>query len=77
MSKKFELTGNIKNHFGITLYQIRALKDFDNISKGDLGGWVEKEENLSQDGLSWVYGNARVYGNAGYRDWEKIGRAHV
>ena len=64
MSKKFELTWNTKDHFGITLYQIRALKDFNNISKGDLGGWVEKEENLSQDGLSWISGNARVHGNA-------------
>lgn len=31
---------------------------------GELGGYVEKEENVSQDGNAWVYGNARVSGNA-------------
>lgn len=29
---------------------------------GELGGWVEKEGNLSHDGNAWVSGNARVYG---------------
>ena len=31
---------------------------------GELGGYVEKEENVSQDGNAWVSGDARVYGNA-------------
>lgn len=31
---------------------------------GELGGYVEKEENISQDGNAWVYGNAEVSGNA-------------
>lgn len=48
----------------ITLYRIRALKDFSNIKKGDLGGWIEKERNLSQEGDCWVFENARVYDNA-------------
>ena len=46
------------------LYQIKALKDFANIKAGDLGGWIEKESNLSQDGNCWVYGDARVFGDA-------------
>lgn len=29
-----------------------------------LGGWIEKEENLSHLGNCWVYGKARVYGEA-------------
>lgn len=27
---------------------------------------METEKNLSQDGDAWVYGNAKVYGNADY-----------
>ena len=63
--KKVELTSTfIINAFGKKVFQIRALISFGNVKEGDLGGWVEKEENLSQNGNAWVYGNARVYGNA-------------
>jgi hypothetical protein len=34
------------------------------INKGDRGGLIEKEENLSHDGDAWVSGDAEVYGNA-------------
>ena len=63
--KKFELTSETKVVFGRTLYRIKALVKFGNVDAGELGGWVEKEENLSQSGNAWVSGNARVYGNAG------------
>ena len=75
---KYKLTKNTKEVFGCTLYQIEALKDFSNVSKGDLGGWVEKESNLSQEGNAWVYDNARVYGNAWvYGDARVYGDAEV
>ena len=45
---KYKLTKNKKTIGEITLYQIEALKDFSDIKKGDLGGWIEKESNLSQ-----------------------------
>jgi hypothetical protein len=61
---KYKLTKNKKTIKEITLYQIEALKDFSNIKKGDLGGWIEKESNLSQQGDCWVYDNARVFGSA-------------
>ena len=32
------------------MYQIRALKTFANVKAGDLGGYVESEHNLSQEG---------------------------
>ena len=64
MMKKYELTSTTKDFFGTTLYQIRALKDFGIVKAGDLGGWIEKEENLSQEGECWVAGNAGVFGNA-------------
>ena len=49
---------------GHTHYRIKALKDFGNVKAGDIGGYIEKEENLSQEGTCWVYDSARVYGNA-------------
>lgn len=62
--KKYEFTGETKAFNGTTLHRIRALKDFGYVEAGDLGGWIEKEENLSHDGRCWVYGTARVYGDA-------------
>ena len=61
MTKKYEFTGETKVFFGVTLRRIRALTAIAalGVSVGDLGGWIEKEDNLSQ-----VYGNAWVYGNA-------------
>lgn len=58
-----------------TLYRIKACRSFTTISgrrvtKGDLGGWIEKEDNLSQSerDFSWVFDNAKVYGNANVFD---------
>jgi len=61
---KYKLTSNTKIKFGRKLFQIEATASFGVVSKGDKGGWIEKESNLSQDGNAWVYGNARVSGNA-------------
>ena len=61
---KYKLTTNTKRWAGVTLYQIEYLKPFMGITKGDLGGWIENESNLSQEGNAYVSGNARVYGNA-------------
>ena len=61
--KKFELTTKISFN-GRTLYRIRALKNFRNVKKGDLGGYVEKESNLSQTGDAWIYDDAKVMDNA-------------
>ena len=63
-NKKYELTDETKNYNGSTLYRIKALKDFGNIKAGDLGGFIEKEENLSQDGNCWVIGDSLVLDNA-------------
>ena len=62
--KKFELTTNSKMYLGKKLFQIRALISFGNVEEGDLGGFIEKEDNLSQSGNAWVFGDARVSGNA-------------
>ena len=60
--KHYKLTKNTKVVFGIKLFQIEATVDFKYAKKGELGGWIEKEENLEQDSNAWVYGDARVSG---------------
>ena len=62
--KKYELTDETIDVSGTTLHRIKALKDFGNVKKGELGGYVESERNLSQEGNCWVCGNAKVCGNA-------------
>ena len=65
MGKKFELTENyVVNELGTKLYQIKCIKTFKYAKKGELGGFIEKEENLSQEGDAWVSGDARVSGDA-------------
>ena len=63
-TKKYRLTGNHINIGSRILYQIEALKDFGDVKAGDLGGYIESEENLSQYDIAWVYGDAQVLGNA-------------
>ena len=76
--KKYEFTGEVKVKFGVTLKRIRALIDFGNVKKGELGGFIEKEENLSHENNAWVYDDAEVYGNARvYDDAEVYGHARV
>ena len=62
--KKYELTDSAIEFDGSTLYQIKALRNFGNVKSGDLGGWIEKEENLSQIGNAWIGGDAKVCKNA-------------
>ena len=84
---KYELTDETIDVSGTTLHRIKALKDFGNVKKGELGGYVKKgglggyvesEYNLSQIGNCWVYGNAWVCGNAWvYGNAEVCGNARV
>ena len=62
--KKFELTSEFVTFLGKKLFRIKALASFGDVEEGELGGFVEKEENLEQSGNAWVSGNALVYGNA-------------
>ncbi|HGO5855591.1 TPA: hypothetical protein ACK3JJ_000194 [Mannheimia haemolytica] len=70
---KYRLTKNTVEYKGKTLYQIEALRDFSfyrkddwkhSVRKGELGGWIEKEENLSQQGNCWIAENVYVFDNA-------------
>ena len=77
--KKYELTAEFIEKWGKKLFRIKALISFGSVEAGKLGGYVEKEDNLAQDGDAWVYGdawvcgNARVYGNADYLLIGRIG----
>ena len=66
--KKFEFTGETKTislfFRTATLHRIRAVAEFGLVKVGDLGGWIEKEENLSHEGKAWVRGDAVVCDNA-------------
>ena len=84
IAKKYEFTKDIIRHNGHTLHRIKALKDFLTVKKGDLGGWIEREYNLSQESDCWVFNEAKVYGNARisrdsyiYNNVEVFGRAKV
>jgi len=70
--KKYELTSEYVEFDGRKLYRIKALKSFYlcglTVKAGALGGYIEKEENLSQEGNAWIHGNAYVYNNAYVRD---------
>ena len=61
---KYKFTKETISVDGNPLYRIEALKDFGDVKKGDKGGYVEKEDSLSQYGQCWVYDDAMVYGNA-------------
>ena len=64
MEKKYKLTDEAIKIDGHILHRIQALKDFNDVKKGNLGGFVEKEENLSHYGTCWIYDDACVYENA-------------
>ena len=58
MGPKYEFTEETLNYEGHLLHRIKRLSD------GKIGGWIEKEENLSQEGNCWVDNNAEVYDDA-------------
>ena len=70
--KTFEFTGETLLHNKVTLNRIRAIVDIPeaDVKKGDIGGWIEKEDNLF--GNAWVYDNSKVYGDAKVYDNAKI-----
>ena len=61
---KYRLTKNFIIQNDKILYQIEALKNFSDVEAGELGGYIESEKNLSQEGDCWLYGNVRVFDNA-------------
>ena len=62
---KYKLTRDIEIRVGQKkLYAVQALRDFADVSDGDIGGFVESEANLSHEGDCWIYDSALVYEKA-------------
>lgn len=66
MNDKFKLWGGGKMHGDKKVYRIQALKDFNDVKKGEKGGYIESEDNLSfkEGDMSWVYDDAIVHGKS-------------
>ncbi|WP_375625799.1 hypothetical protein [Bartonella sp. MU37NMGALS] len=78
MEKKYELTDETIEVGRKTLCRIRALRDLGDIKQGDLGGYIEKEDNLSHHGNCWIGGYAKVYDDAKvYENAQVYGDAHI
>ena len=82
--KKYEIIENdtITIDGDIKLYRIKACRSFKTVDKtvneGDLGGYIQCEDNLSHDGNAWIYDNALVYGFAMiYHNAQVFGNAKV
>lgn len=77
-NKKYEFTGKTRtveiNEITYVVKRIKALEPLDppgmdgDVSVGDLGGWIESEDNLSEDGMCWVNDEAVVIGKAIVKD---------
>lgn len=62
--KKYKLTDETITYKGRILRRIEALKDLSDVKKGDKGGFIECENNLSHKDNCWIYNNAKVCGDA-------------
>ena len=74
-NKKYEILMDKKNTIewkGHTLHRIKALRDFGDIKKGDIGGFVENENNLSHKGNCWIYDDAKVMDDSIMYDYSRI-----
>ena len=65
----------LKHAFGF--YRPMAVKNFSDVSFGELGGFVQSYHNLSQSGNCWVYNKARVFDNARISENAKVFNAIV
>lgn len=62
--KKYEITDEKMKIDNVIVHRIRALRDFAGVKQGDLGGFIESENNLTHNGNAWVMNEARVFGRA-------------
>ena len=78
MERKYKLTDECMQYVGHKLYRIQSLRSFSDVEEGELGGYIESEDNLSHDGMCWVYDEAKVFGNAKvYNNAKVCGNAKV
>lgn len=70
--KKYELTNKTRIINGKTVYRIKALRDFNDVREGELGGFVESYNNLLQRGDCWIYDDAIAMDNSIVLDNAKV-----
>jgi hypothetical protein len=71
--RKYRLTNEEKLLAdGKIVHRIEALFDFGDVKKGQLGGFIECEENLSHFGSCWVYDEAVVCERASVQDSARV-----
>lgn len=61
---KYKLTEECKMYSGHKVYRIKSTSEFSDVQDGELGGWVESENNLAKEGDCWIYDNAIVMSDA-------------
>lgn len=64
MKRKYILTEETTVFNDVTLYRIKAVRDFGKVKSGDLGGFVENEQQLSHNDNAWVAGDALIIGKS-------------
>lgn len=76
--RKYQFTDETMVLGGHTLHRVQAVCKFGDVKKGDLGGWIESEDNLSHFGKCWVAEKAKVFGLARvHHDAQIYGQAEV
>lgn len=74
--KKYELIPAILNvptiNSELHIYQLKALKDFSDVKKDDLGGYVGSPDVLSHNGDCWIYPDSCVGKGCGVMGNSKI-----
>ena len=64
MENKYRLTDETIEFCGVELHRIEALRDLVCVKKGDKGGFVQSEKNLSQFGNCWIFDDSKVFNDA-------------
>ena len=64
MDNKYKLTDETIEFNGVKLHRIEALRDFGSVKKGDRGGFVQSEKNLSQFDNCWIFDDSKAIGNS-------------
>ena len=73
MEQKYQIRYDLyKRLYGRMLYRIQALKSFNDVKEGELGGYVGSEKNLSHDGNCWIYDEACVFDEAQIKDNARV-----
>lgn len=72
MNKKYILTDDTIVYQGVTLHRIKAVKDLSIVPKDTLGGYIEKESNLSHEGNCWIDCDSKVLRGVQIQDSARI-----